>query len=205
MAFQQWRQALVQKELFAVEDIRFRPGDFAVDAQSETLFGHGIQCVGAAGDVGDPGVRIGGGPRRVEFDGMHPPTGSGALDFGGRGVISEIEGHQGLEPAVRRGRGEDAVTIGAGLLGGDHRRNEIGHDNGAPETLGAPGHHVLEHRPIPQMQVPVVRAGQGERVHGGQCTSRSASAPARLDSAGQRDDHARLTPIAGKPTRECIS
>jgi len=91
----------------------------------------------------------------------------GAGDFGGRGVVGQIEGHQRLECRSSRYRVQNPRPIKRRLFGRRHRRSQVGHDDGAGELAGAVWHDRAQRRTVADVQMPVVGAGEGEGVHAG--------------------------------------
>lgn len=83
----------------------------------------------------------------------------------GLSVLGEIEGHQRLETIARRNGPDNAFAIGAGIGGGDDRRHQVRHDDGTGEMAARIPDHPFQHCPVTQVQVPVIRAAQGERLH----------------------------------------
>ena len=61
----------------------------------------------------------------------------GAGDFGGRGIVGQVQRHQRLERQPGRHGVQDTVPVGQGLIGGGHRRAQVRHDDGAGELAGA--------------------------------------------------------------------
>ena len=80
------------------------------------------------------------------------------------GALGQVQRHQRLERLSLWAQRHDPVAIGGGVLGGHNRRNQVRHDNGAPDMTGAftddPGHHG----PVTQVQMPVIRTAQCKAV-----------------------------------------
>ena len=166
----------VDEHGLAVEYIDARIRHLAMHQQRQARFGHGFQHRHHTVDGAHAGVRIGGGPGRIELDGRHHITGHRLADVGHRGLFGEVERHQRLEAvglgavdfAPRHGivqRRADALTIGRGLGHRGDGRLQVGHDDGAAHLPGTGGHHGLQGGTVAQMQVPVVGGAEGECVH----------------------------------------
>ena len=65
--------------------------------QWHAQLGHLFQGCITAADVGDAGSGVGGGPGRIEFHRMHQAALFCLDDLIRRGVIGQIEGHEGFE------------------------------------------------------------------------------------------------------------
>lgn len=154
----------VDEDGFAIEDVDRGVGHFAVHQQGHADVLHRFERLGAAAQVGHAGIAVGGGAGRVELDAMHEAAGAGGADFLGRGVVGQVQRHQRLEARARRQRGEDALAVGASLRGGRHRRLEVGHDDRPAELARGVAHHVGERVAIAQVQVPVIRADDGQGI-----------------------------------------
>jgi len=81
------------------------------------------------------------------------------------GVFRQIEGHQRLKIGIIGLCGHDPVTVFGGVTRGDHRRDQVRHDDGAGEMARGLGQDGFEHVAVAQMQMPVIGAADGERGH----------------------------------------
>jgi hypothetical protein len=118
------------------------------------------------GQVAHPGMGIRRGPRRVKLDRFDQTRGRRAFNIGRIGAFGEVKRHQGLERHAPGQRGEDAVPVGRRVGQRHHRRYQVRHDDRAGEMAGGFGQYGLQHRAVAQVQVPVIGAGQGDRLHG---------------------------------------
>ena len=90
---------------------------------------HGRQGGVATAQIGHPGVRIGGGASGIELNRLDAPGRHRPMDFFRRGVVRQIQGHQGLKTGpLGQGR-QNALTIGQGLFHRGHRGLQVGHVN----------------------------------------------------------------------------
>jgi hypothetical protein len=117
-------------------------------------------------DVGHAAVAVGGGAGGIKLGRDPHAFAMAALQLVGIDAVGQIAGHQRLEPGARRRT--DPLAIGARRLDRSHRRHQIGHDDRPRELPRAVGRHRLQHRPVAQVQVPVVGAADGQalRLHG---------------------------------------
>ena len=95
---------------------------------------------------------------------MDDAAGLGLGDIVGRGAFGQVQHDQRLEVGTGWRGGADALVVAARLGGVDHRRHQIGHGNGASEAASRIRQHALEHLAVAQMQVPVIRAEQGQVI-----------------------------------------
>ena len=161
----------VDKDGFAVEDVDCAVGDFSVGAERQADLGHAVEHGGDLVEIGHAAGGIGGGARRVEFDGVNQALGMGAGHVIGVGVLGQVEGHQrGEIRAFGQGR-HDPVAVGGGLGAGHHWGHEVRHDNGAGEVAGAMRQYGAQHVAVAQVQVPVVGTADREAL----CHGRGAS------------------------------
>ncbi|MCY1274369.1 hypothetical protein D9M70_229910 [compost metagenome] len=163
----QRRHHLLDEDGLAVEDIDGGVGHLAVHQQRQPFALHRFQRAIAAADIGHAGIAVGGGPRRVQLDAMHKAAGLGRDDLLGAGVVGQVQRHQRLELHAGRQRGQDAGAVGLRLRHRGHGRLQVGHDDGACELARGIGQHRCQCRAVAQVQVPVVRAGDGERWNHG--------------------------------------
>ena len=115
-------------------------------------------------DSGHAGFGIRRRPGRVVLHRRQPRLGSGPVDFGGRQLVSEIKRHQRLKSAAGRRRGQNPAAILARRRHRRNRRLQIGHDDGAAETARGMGNRSRKRGAVPQVQMPVVGAGNAELV-----------------------------------------
>jgi hypothetical protein len=94
--------------------------------------------------------------------------GPGLLDLGRGGVVGEVEHHQRLEAAAGGAGRQDALAVGKCLVGGTRRRHQVGHHDGAAEVARHGRHGVGEGGAVAQVDMPVIRSGDGQGGgHGG--------------------------------------
>ena len=186
-------QVAVDEHPLAVEDVDFRLGHLAVHQERQiVLFQCLVEMVNAR-RVGDAAVRVGGGPGRVQLEGMHKRALRRPFDLLHRGFVGQIEHHQRLEIHARRNRRQDALAVGLGQRHGGHRRRQVGHHDGAAEHPRGGGHGFLQHGAVAEVQVPVVRAGQGQSIG----HQRALNVP----PPGRRPDRHRCTGSPGPSSR----
>ena len=165
MPGQQGQQHPVDESFFPVENIHSRIGDLPVDQQGQPRFRHGRQSGVATAQIGHHGVRIGGGPCGIKFDRLDAAGRQRPMNLFRRRVVRQIKGHQGLKAGARRQGRQNALPIGQGLIHRGHRGLQVGHDDGPAELAGGMGQHGGQGGAVPQVQVPIVGAKQGE-FHG---------------------------------------
>ena len=170
--FHERAQRHLEEGLFTVEDVDLRGGDFAVDEQGDAEFLHLFQRMEATRQAGDAGVRVRGGPRRVELHAVDPAGELCPRDLLGRRVVGQVQRHQGLEARVLGQRGEDQFPVVERTLGRRDRGLQVRHDDCTTETPRSMREHGRQAVALAQVEVPVVRAGQGDRIHGGACSRR---------------------------------
>ncbi len=161
---QQRRQHLLQERRLAVEDVDVGRGRLAVDQQRQADGLHPLQHRADVGDVGHPGIGIGGGPRRIELAGGEHALRVTGGNFVRIDPVGEIGGHQRREAAARRQCREDAVAVGLGRGDGGHRGHQVRHDDRPRELARREIRDQRQHGVVAQMQVPVVRLPKGEVV-----------------------------------------
>jgi hypothetical protein len=109
------------------------------------------------------------GAGRVELE-RHDASRLGARYLGRRRAVGEVQRHQRREVApwaVRRPRGQDALAIGERHFGRRDRWPQVRHHDRARELRCRGGQHRGQRGTVAQVQVPVVGAGERERVGGG--------------------------------------
>ena len=141
---------------FTVKDIDIGVGYFPVHQQWHAYCFHGLQRGVGLADVGDAGIRVGGGSGRVELDGVDHTALACIEDFRCFGIVGEIQRHQRLESGVGGQSGENSLPVGQGRFGVGHRRLQVWHDDGPPELTRCVGYHGLQRFAVPNMQVPVI-------------------------------------------------
>ena len=115
------------------------------------------------GEVAHPGIGVGGRAGGVELGGGEDPIAIASLQFGGVDGFRQVGGHQrheargGLRPMACAQGGHDPIAVGLGLLHRRDRRLEIGHHDRTGELPRGVADHGLEHLPIAQVEMPVVR------------------------------------------------
>ncbi|MCY1355917.1 hypothetical protein D9M69_423550 [compost metagenome] len=157
-------EMLVDEALLAVEHVDLGAGHLAVHQQRQADFGHGFQHREDVVDAGHAGIGVGGGAGRIQLGGVDEAAGLGGADFLGSGAVGEVEHHQRLEAAAGRARGEDALAVGVGLGGVAHRRDQVGHDDGAAEGARGVTDGADEGGAVAQVDVPVVGTQESQAV-----------------------------------------
>ena len=118
--------------------------------------------------VGDALGGVGGRAFRIPFDSDDARRFRRQHGFRGE-AVAEIEAHQRGEGFVRRDVGENALAVGGDGVDAVHRRGEVGHDERACALGGGIGHGAGQGGAVAQVDVQVVRGGEGEGLHGGSC------------------------------------
>ncbi len=154
----------VDKDFLAIEHVDVAAGHFAVDQQRHANFGHRFEHREDLVDTGHAGVGVGGGAGRVQLGGVHEAAGLGGADVFGLSDVGEVKHHQRLEAAALRASGEDALTIGIGLLRVAYRRHEVRHDDGAAKGARNVSDGMGQNGAITKMDMPVVGAQEGQAV-----------------------------------------
>ena len=133
--------------------------------QQHTLALHGFKRLVSLAQVCNTSVAVGGGTCGVKLDGHHTGV-LGTPDLIGRQVVGEVQRHEWLKrcSAIGRLRGRCLYALLVGHCGCSrgHRWAQVGHDDGTAKLGGGVGHHGMERVAIAHMQVPIVRAGDGE-------------------------------------------
>ena len=120
----------VNKNRLAVKQIDVRGGHLAVHQEQQALALHGLQSGVNLAEVGDTRIAVGRGPRRVKFAGHHAGR-FGALDFFGRQLVGEVQGHQRIERNASWHCCQDALTVSQRLRCRGDGGAQVGHDDGA--------------------------------------------------------------------------
>ena len=173
---------------FAVEDVDAVGRYFAVDKQQQARLGDGIEDGVKCGGIGHALGGVGGRAFGIPFDGDDAGGFSGAHGVHAE-IVAEVEAHQWGEAGARRNVGGDAFAVGGDGVDAVHRRGEVGHDEGAGALARGVRHGAGEGGAVAQVDVQVVRGGQGEglghvRVPVGDSVVFAAVEPVPLAHAG---------------------
>ncbi len=163
IALHDHREVALEEDGLAIEDVHFRIRHLAVDQQRNAGDLHRLQHRIAFANIGHARCRIRRGTRGVVLHRLHEPRLLRALDLARRCLVGEIERHEGLEGAGLGKCLEDAIAISLGLARRRHRRNKVGHHDGAGKTPSRGGDDRLQRLAVAKMRVPIVRAGDGKR------------------------------------------
>ena len=176
MPRQQRRQMPLDEHRLPVEHIHLRGGYLAVDQQRQADPLHRCEHPIQPADVAHAGGGIGGGMGGIELAGREHPLGLAALQLRRVAGVGEVGGHQRLEgrrdlfrpgDGLRKASGhrrQNALPIGPRRRHAGHRRAQVGHHD-RPRKLPRRGRrHRPQHRPVPQVHMPVVRTAQAEGV-----------------------------------------
>src|SRR6185312_6808117 len=131
----------------------------------ETYLSHGFQHPIAAADIRHARVGVGGGARRVILHGVDVSRGLGAMDLLRLGVLGGCGGLKRLEIGALRQHRQDALSVFESRLYRGHGGLEVRHDDGAGEARCSMWQHVPQEVAVPEMQVPVVGAGELQFHH----------------------------------------
>ena len=179
-------ELLLNEDGLAVKQVDVAAGHFAVHQEQHACLLHGFEGLVGFADVGHARIAVGGGTGGVELAGDHT-SGLGARDFFGRQVVGEVQRHQRLKAHACGHGGQNALFVGQGLLGRGDRRAQVGHDDRAAKLGGRVGHDGVQRFAVAHMQMPVVRAGDGEGVgccsHGLHCPIASSPVTALCEIA----------------------
>ena len=96
---------------FAVEDVDVGIGYFAVNQKAHVLHSDFVQHGQQFEQIGYAGIRVGGGARRIKFEG-HDTSRFGFAYKLGRGLAGQIKRHQRLKRAAFGQGGNDALFVG---------------------------------------------------------------------------------------------
>ena len=133
--------------------------------EQESFALHSLQGGVGFTQIRDACVTVGCRPRRVQLGRDHAGV-FGSLDFIGRKVVGEVQGHQRVERRVTRQRGwrrrENALSVRHRLCGSRDRGAQIGHDDRTAKLRCGVRHHGFQRLTIAHMQVPIVRSCQGK-------------------------------------------
>ena len=197
MARDQRRQHLVEEHRLAVEDVDLGIGDLAMDQQRHAGLLHRLEAAGDGVHRGDAVRRVGRGMGGIELGGDPHALVLAARQLGRIGAVGQVAGHQRLECELGRNRSANSVAIGGGLGDLRHRRHEVGHDDAAGELAGRVHGAGRQHRPVAQMDVPVVGAADRERRGLGHMRFYACSrTPSNVDCVHDRSQRGdRLRPV----------
>ena len=79
-----------------------------------------------------------------------------------RRVVRQVECHQRCERGPRGQCIQDTLSIGQRLFRGGHRRFQVRHNDCTSKLPGCMRKYVAQGCLVPNMQMPVIRAGQGD-------------------------------------------
>jgi hypothetical protein len=164
-ALHEGSERLLDEDALAVEHVDLRVGRLAVHEQRQVVLLHRLEHGPYALQPRHAGVGIRGRARRVVLEPVDEAAGFRAPDLVAPGGVGEIERHERLERGALRQGGEDALPVGARLRRGRDRRPQVRHDDGAGELPRGVREHARHGRAVAQVQVPVVRARDRQRVH----------------------------------------
>ena len=150
------RQNPFDKHRLAVKDIDMGVGHFAVDQQRHADRFHPFQHAADIGDIGHAMGGTGGGMGGIELGGSENPFGMTTRDFIRCDRVGQVCGHQRGE--ARPGGRNDPRPIGPGRFHSRYRRGQVGHHDRPGKLLGSVLRHPFQHRPIAQMDVPIIGA-----------------------------------------------
>ena len=152
---------LFNKTRLAIKHIHFAVGHLSVNQQGHTLLRHRFQRRVDVLDGGDPGIRIGGGTRWIQL-GRGDSLINGFFDDFRAGVVSKVQNHERLPEAISRPLINNTLPVGQRLCRIPNRRGQVGHDDGATKVARGGRDSSRQHFVITKVQVPIVRAGDGE-------------------------------------------
>ena len=165
-AFQQRTQNRVDVTRLPVEDIHAGIGHLAMDQQRQPDFSQRLKRREDPVDMSDAGFAMGRGACWIELDPVDEAGLPGQAQLLWRGGIRQVQRHQGNEVAARGTSAQNPVTIGGGMRDGGDGRPQVGHYNRPAKHRRRRREHGRQHRAIAQVQMPVIRAGQGQFTHG---------------------------------------
>ena len=121
------------KHGFAVENVNFGVGNFAVRQKQDALVGHFFQHRQQFEQIGHAAVGIGGGAGRIQLEGGNAGGFGFAHGLNG-GFVGEVQAHERLEAALAFGRhgGQNLLAVGQRLGDGADGRLQVGHNECAP-------------------------------------------------------------------------
>ncbi len=167
-------QVALDEHRLTVEDVDLRIDHFAMHQQRQADRLHPLQHRADLGQVVHAAMRVGGGPGRIQLHRRQHALLLAAGEVVGVGAFGQVGGHQRGEARAVGQNGQDAVAIGPGIGGGDHRRRQVRHDDGAGEMRRGVRQHRAQHGAVAQMQVPVVGAAEDEAISHGECPAAAA-------------------------------
>ena len=92
----------VDEHRLAIEHVNLRVGDFAVHQKGHAARLHRFQRVVGVREIGDPGIRMGGGAGRIKLDRVNDTALRRPPDLVGVGAIGEIKRHERREIGALR-------------------------------------------------------------------------------------------------------
>ena len=157
----QRNQLLVNEHRFAVKQINIGAGDLTMDQQQQASLLHSFQRFVGLAQVGHAGVAVGRGTRRVKLERHHAGL-FGALNLLRRQVVGQVQRHQRFKLHTCWHCRQNAAFISQRLRRGSHRRPQVRHDDGPAKLGRCVRHHRGQRVAVAHVQMPVVRAGDGE-------------------------------------------
>ena len=185
---------------FAVEDVDFGVGYFAVNEEQDALFCHFFQNGDEFEQVGYAGIGIGRRACGVEFEG-DDAGGFGFAHQLGRGLVGQVKRHQRRKRAAFGQRRHDARFVGKRVGNADDGWFEVGHDDGAPHLAGGIGSNGFERVAVAQVQVHIVGADDGQGLHGCSLFGRAVSGfrrPERMTRPSEKTVWLSPAPVLGR-------
>ena len=146
---------------FTVKQIDVAAGHFSVHQQQHAYFLHGSQCGVNLFEIGHARIAVGGGACRIKFASYYTCC-FGFDDFFGWQIVSQVQSHEGFKLNTFRYGRHNARLVGQRQLCGGNGWFQVGHDDGTTKLRRSVGHHRVERCAIAHMQMPVVRASEGE-------------------------------------------
>ena len=159
----QRNQLGVDEHRLAVEQVNLRGGHLAVHQQGHAGALHSFERGVGLPYIGHPGVAVGGGSCRIEFERHHTDV-FGSQNLIGGQIVGEVKRHQRSKRHALWNRRKNTLAIGHRLHCSGHRRAQVGHDDGTGKLGRGVRDHRLQCITVTQVHMPVVGAGQGQRV-----------------------------------------
>jgi hypothetical protein len=189
MPLHQRHQFALDEDALAVVGIDIAAGRLAMKLQHDVALLHALEHRAAAIERGHAGVGMGRRTGRVALDADHEPACRRAVGLRRVHPFGEVQCHQRLERGPRRQGRQDAFPVAPRGVDGGDRRLEVWHHDGAREGARGERGDGSEFRPVPQVQVPVVRPCHR------QCGNRARQGNSILTRGHRRPDH--IGPAAG--------
>ena len=163
----------VDENGFAVENVDIGIRDFAVHAKWQPNFRHAFEHAPNLVKIAHATCRVGCSARGIKLYRIHQTCFVGGRDIVRIGIFCQVKRHERLEGHPFGQSLHDPVAVGFGICACDHRRHKVGHDDGPCKMRGRRGQHSAQHGAISKVEVPVIRAAQGQRFcHGTPLTQR---------------------------------